>query len=388
MLSLLLALAAATKPPQNPLPREGESAAPDAQGERSALDATPQVAPAPGPATAPEVLNGVYLIVNEEVVTLAEFYRELRRRGKSVTNEEERRKLFQESHADFVRTRLMTQAGRDLGFDAARVDSLVDDDLEGFIEDAGSASAFGEQLKASDLDAETLRAQRRDFYFREFWLRSIDGRDPGVSGRPYVDRFVRPGRMLYLYRRQPIAQLFPSTIQLQAILVSAAQAGSAQKALDLAKALRERALGGEDFGALAETYSADGESRRRKGLLPKSELARAREAFPDFAEFIDSAAAGAISEPSSLRVEGELVGFLLMRVAELERRDDVDFTDRDVQRLLRERDLRALGELRRDLEVNDLYRAAYIWPPEARVTRQRDAQANPSRGPSQPAPQN
>ncbi|MBM3991301.1 MAG: hypothetical protein FJ298_09895 [Planctomycetes bacterium] len=362
MLALLLALAAATRPPQ--------------------------VTPAPGPATAPEVLNGVYLIVNEDVITLAEFYRELRRRGKSITNEDERRKLFQESHADFVRTRLMTQAGRDLGFDAARVDALVDDDLAGFIEDAGSASAFGEQLKASDLDAATLRAQRRDFYFREFWQRAIDGRDPGVSGRPYVDRFVRPGRMLYQYRRQPIAQLFPSTIQLQAILVSAAQTGSAQKALDLAKALRERALGGEDFGALAETYSADAETRRHRGLLPKSELARAREAFPDFAEFIDGAAAGAISEPSSLRVEGELVGFLLMRVAELERRDDADFTDRDVQRLLRERDLRSLGELRRDLGVNELYRAAYIWPPEARSTRPKDAGPNPASGPSQPAPPN
>lgn len=383
MLSLLLALAAARvpqqnaaqNPPQNPPPRAGEA---------SVLDSTPQAAPAPGPATAPEVLNGVYLIVNEEVITLAEFYRELRRRGQSVTNEEERRRLFQESHADFVRTRLMTQAGRDLGFDAARVDSLVDDDLEGFIEDSGSASAFGEQLKASDLDAESLRQQRRDFYFREFWLRSIDGRDPGVSGRPYVDRFVRPGRMLYQYRRQPVAQLFPSTIQLQAILVTAAQAGSAQKALDLAKSLRERALGGEDFGALAETYSADGESRRQKGLLPKSELARARDAFPDFAEFIDGAAAGAISEPTSLRVEGELVGFILMRVAEIERRDDADFTDRDVQRFLRDRDLKALGELRRDLGVNDLYRAAYIWPPEARAPRAKDAK--PDGAPKASAP--
>jgi len=365
ILPLLLALAQSPNPP----PRTGEA---------SVLDPAQSAAPAPGPATAPEVLNGVYLIVNEEVITLAEFYRELRRRGQSVTNEEERRKLIQESHADFVRTRLMTQAGRDLGFDSARVDSLVSDDLKGFIEDSGSASAFGEQLKAADLDAETLRQQRRDFYFREFWLRSIDGRDPGVSGRPYVDRFVRPGRMLYQYRRQPVEQLFPSTIQLQAILVTAAQAGSAQKALELARALRERALGGEDFGALAETYSADGESRRQKGLLPKSELARVREGFPDFAEFIDTAAVGAISEPTSLRVEGELVGFILMRVAELERRDGAEFNDREVQRLLRDRDLKALGELRRDLGVNDLYRAAYIWPPEARAQRPKAASADPA----------
>lgn len=369
ILPLLLSALAQSGPPTPPR-----------AGEGSTQEPPPSVAPAPGPATAPEVLNGVYLIVNEEVITLGDFYRELRRRGQSVTNEDERRKVIQESHAEFVRSKLMTQAGRDLGFDSARVESLVDDDLRNFIEDSGSASNFGADLKAADLDTETLREQRRDFYYREFWLRSVDGRDPGVSGRPYVDRFVRPGRMLFQYRRQPVEQLFPSTIQLQAILVTAAGAGSAQKALELARALRERALGGEDFGELAGKYSGDGESRRNKGLLPKGELSRVREAFPDFAEFIDGASVGAISEPQGLRVEGELVGFVLMRVAELERREGAEFTDREVQKLLRERDLKALGELRRDLGVNDLYRAAYIWPPEARAPRSKGAK------PEGPAP--
>ena len=323
-------------------------------------------APAQGPATAPELLNGIYLAVNEVPVTYGEFYSELRRAGKSVTNEEERLRLLNESHAEIVKSRLMSQAGRDLGFDPQRVKSLVDDDLEGFIEDAGSVTSFGSVLKQSNLDAETFREQRQDFYYRELWQRSVDGRDPGVSGRPYVDRFVSPGRLYYQFRRQPIEQLFPARIQVQAILVSAAQAGSGRRAQELAAALRERALGGEDFGELAKTYSADGGSARDGGRLPETELENAKRAFPSLAEFFDTATVGAISEVAPHRIENELAGFLVVRVNGLERLASNEFTDLGVQKLLREKDLKAQSEFRRDLRLAELYRAAYVWPPEAR----------------------
>lgn len=349
--AILLALAQSTDVPQAP---------------PAATPQEPRPGEAQGPASAPETLNGIYLVVNEEVVTHGDFYRELARAGASVTNAEERARAFQERHADIVKAKLMSQAGRDLGFDPARVKALIDDDLENFIEDAGSVSGFGSVLKQSNLDAETFREQRGDFYYRELWLRSIDGRDPGVSGRPYVDRFISPSRLYYQFRRQPIDQLFPARIRVQAIFVSAAQAGSGRRAQELAAALRERALGGEDFGELAKTYSADGGSARNGGLLPMTELESAKGGFPALAEFFDTAAVGAISEVSPYRVENELVGFLVMRVDALERLASNEFTDLGVQKLLRERDLKARSEFRRDLRLAELYRAAYVWPPEFR----------------------
>lgn len=372
---LLLLLQSPTQAPVQP-----PVASPPAPGAQEGAPAPQQ-----GPASAPEVLNGIYLAVNEEVVTLADFYRELRRRGLSVTDEAERRRVFQENHADFVRQKLMTQAGRDLGFDPERVKSLVDDDLKGFIEDSGSVSSFGAALKGANLDAESFREQRQDFYYRELWQRSIDGRDPGVGGRPYVDRFVRPGRLLFQFRRQPADQLFPSRIQLQELLIGAPQAGSGQKALELCTALRERALAGEDFGKLAEQYSADPESRRRSGLLPLVELSRAREALPELVEFLDAASAGSISEPLPRRIENELVGFLLVRVHTLERREAPEFADREVQRLLRDRDVGRVSEFRRDLGLSQLYRAAYVWPPEARG-QPTPAAAKPAAGSASAAP--
>lgn len=349
--ALLLALAQSTDVPQAPPPAGG---------------AAPVAEQAQGPVGAVERLNEIYLVVNEEVVTFGEFFRELRRLGQSVTNEAEQLKAAQENHAGFLKNKLMSQAGRDLGFDPERVKTLVDDDLQGFIEDAGSVSGFGSVLKQSNLDAETFREQRQDFYYRELWQRSVDGRDPGVSGRPYVDRFISPSRLLYQYRRQPIEQLFPARIRVQAILVSAAQAGSGRRAQELAAALRERALGGEDFGELAKTYSADGGSARQGGLLPMTELENAKRAFPSLAEFFETAKAGAISEVAAHRVENEIAGFLVVRVDGLERLDSSQFADLHVQKLLRERDLKAQSEFRRDLRLAELYRAAYIWPPEAR----------------------
>jgi parvulin-like peptidyl-prolyl isomerase len=261
----------------------------------AATQQEPQPGPVQGPAGAPELLNRIYLVVNEEAVSDADLYRKLREAGRSVTNEEERVRAYQESHADIVKAKLMSQAGRDLGFDPARVKALVDDDLEGFIEDAGSVSGFGSVLKQSNLDAETFREQRQDFYYRELWQRSVDGRDPGVSGRPYVDRFISPSRLYYQFRRQPIEQLFPARIQVQAIYVSAAQAGSGRRAQELAAALRERALGGEDFGELAKTYSAGGGTARQGGLLPMTEV-EASSAASEPAEFFDTATVGANSE--------------------------------------------------------------------------------------------
>ena len=43
-----------------------------------------------------------------------------------------------------------------------------------------------------------------------------------------------------------------------------------------------------------------------------------------------------------------------------------EFADLGVQKQLRERDLKARSEFRRDLRLAELYRAAYVWPPEAR----------------------
>ncbi|MCC7011274.1 MAG: hypothetical protein IT454_01820 [Planctomycetes bacterium] len=325
----------------------------------------PPVPPAPSERSKEQLLNGVYLIVNEEVVTQLEFSREAARRGWLVTNEEARRRIFAENHKDFVQRMLMNQAGRDAGFPEERVKALVEQDVRGLVEDQGGAIGLGSALKQDDRDIEEFRADRRDYYYSNLWLWSIDGRNPGVTGRQHVDRYVSPSQLHYLYRRQPADRIFPATVQFQELAVSARAAGSAQKALDQIRELQRQALEGSDFGALAAEHHDSVAMRNRKGLTDPIEIADAHELLPDLGEFIESAEPGAISDPQAIRINDEIAGWRVLRLVKRVRRDSPAFQEESVQRHLRELKLGEISTWRRDRALNELYRAAYIWPSEA-----------------------
>jgi hypothetical protein len=326
-----------------------------------------QAVPVQGPAPVREekLLNGLYLIVNEEVVTQGELYRELVRRGRTITNEAERQRVFAESHRDFVRRMLMSQAGRDLGFPTDRIEAIVGDEVKEMIESSGSAMDLGQALQGERRDIEQFREERKDYYFSNLWMRSIDGSSTGVGGRFHVDRFVPPSRLHYLYERQPADRIFPSTVQFQEITITVDQAGSGQKARDMAVELRSRALAGEDFGELAAQHHASASVRWRKGLSEKVEIAALARARPELAPFFEGAAVGELTEPIPLRVGGELAGYQLYRLFARDRREHPEFSEAEVQDHLRKREQTAMGEWRRDVALGAKYEAAYIWPQEA-----------------------
>jgi hypothetical protein len=310
-------------------------------------------------------INGVYLIVNEEVVTQREFLREAERRGFLATTDRERQRIFVENYRDFVERTLMTQAGRDAGFPEDRISAMVERDVRELVEDQGGASRMGSMLEEGDTDIDDYRAAQRDLYFATFWQYSIDGRTPGVSGRTHVDRYVSPSELHYLYRRQPADRIFPATVQFQELLISARAAGSAQGALDRIEELHVQALGGADFGKLVAEHHSETAARNRKGLLEPMPIEEARARLPGLAQFIESAEPGAISDPAPVRVDGELRAFRLLRLVERVRRDAPTFGEADVQVELRRRHLASLTEWRRAVGLSQLHRAAYIWPNEA-----------------------
>lgn len=330
--------------------------------------ATAQQSPPPQAPAAPSAevqrLDGVYIVVNEEAVTTRDLLQQMVRAGANTgATEQERQAIFAQSRAEMVRSMLVVQAGRDLGYEEALVDRLVESRVAETVEGAGSVLAFGEELKREQLDPQQWRELRKRGVFAELWTRSVTGAEAGTGGRVYVDTYVRPGRLLYEFRSQPANELLPPMIQLQEIGISVAKVGSATKALELVEALRDRARRGEDFDLLVEQNSVS-ESRARRGLLALMPIAELGKRIPELAEFVAGAKVGEVSEPVALRPDGELTGFLLFRAARIERHDEVRFADTEVQSVLRRRRQRGLYNFRRERALQALLEAAYVWPPE------------------------
>jgi hypothetical protein len=330
-----------------------------------AQDPALQGPPAPGARGEWRRLNGIYLIVNEEVVTRAQFYRSVRRNLTEATTEQDLQDLERREQVGFVRNGLMTQAGRDLGFDPERVRKLVEDDRKEMIERAGSVTAFSQQLAAGRATPEEFREFREDFYYGLLWRAAVSGESQGAGGRPYVDRFVRPGRLLYEYRLLPPDRILPDTVRIQEIVVGIGPKRGSQEAKDLAEEIRNRALAGEDFGKLAQSYS-DSNSRIQGGRVSENPI-RVEDAsriVPNLAEFFENGRAGDISEVQPMRNEatGELESFQILRLEDVDRPGEVPLADVRVQEALRRRRTESLSALRINRALKDLFEGAYVWP--------------------------
>ena len=311
----------------------------------------------------PRPFNGIFVVVNEEAMTTASFYANAARQGLDTgATKEQRAQILQKSMVDSVKSMLMIQGGRDLGFDDALVERMVEDNLRDLVERVGSVAEFGADLAREQLEPQELRKIQKDNLYRDLWSRAINGQDQGAGGRVYQDRYVRPGRLMYEYRRQPARQIVPATVKLQELIVPVKGAGGGAQALQTAELARDAARRGEDFDALVEKYSAS-TSKGRRGILGEFAISDVASKSPDIAEFLATAQNGDISEPIPLRPNGDLDGFVVLRVIAISAEAEPKFDDRKVQELLRKRAISSLSEYRRELALRALLDAAYVWPP-------------------------
>jgi hypothetical protein len=328
-----------------------------------ALQDAPVTTPA-APAKAPDRnrLNAIELIVNEEAVTTLDVQREIRRKHQATTTVAEQQQQFAEVATQVVGNLLTIQAGKDMGFDDELINRLVKDDMEATVERMGSVVALGAALDEVEMDPQMLREDKRSAVYRRLWEGSVDGRSAGPGGRPYVDRYVRPGRLLFEFRRADPLRLAPAQIMLQELDILARGTGGVEKALELARQVRDRLLAGEDLDKLADELTAANQGK--KSVWEPQDLARVQ-ASPLLGPFVREPSIGKLSDPLPLRPTGELIGYAVLRIRDLDLPDAPVFADGSIQKKLRTQVEARMQSYRRGRELNSLLDAAYVWPPEA-----------------------
>jgi parvulin-like peptidyl-prolyl isomerase len=364
--ALLFALFQADKPappPTEPPPTE-PAPTQSAPAEAAPAQAPPQDEPkgaTPRPPR-PDSLNGIQFVVNEEAVTKREFINDLRRDNKPNSTAQELERALQQTFYNRVQTLLMEQGGRDLGYDENIVKRYVDDSIKDNIQDYGGIVDLGVELKRQNIDPTELREMKRRAAYRELWGLAVDGRQPGASGRPSVDRYVRPGRLLFEYERLPQAEVSPVKVSYQSIFIAVEFAGSATEARAKADDVVDQARGGADFTALVREHS-HASSKVRDGWDRALVLKALTDVYPELGEFLASATPQAVSDPIAVRVDGELVAFQVVSSVSREQ-PDVDFMTTKAQEDLRKRLLDGQSRYRREREISRMLDAAFVWPPE------------------------
>ncbi len=341
-------------PAARPAPQAGAQGEPD----------KPQEAPAPASKRPPraDAINGIQFVVNEEAVTKREFINDLRRKNRPNSTPQELDRALQETFYENVELLLMEQGGRELGYDENIVQRYVDDSIKDNIEQYGGIVDLGEELRRKNIDPVELREIKRKAAYRELWGYAVDGRQTGASGRPSVDRYVRPGRLLFEYERSTKAELAPVMVHFQNVFVSVNAAGSAQAALEKADEVVELARSGANFTELVRDRS-NSTTKARDGWERNLPLEFVIEKLPDVGEFVASATPQSVSDPIPERVDGELVGFRIVSSVTREQ-PEVHFMSTKAQEDLRNRLLEVQSRYRRDRELARMLDAAFVWPPE------------------------
>ncbi len=340
---------------QDPAPNPGGS--PEA-GRPAALPEAPADSRTPAPR--PTLLNAVQLIVNEDSITTSDLMRGAARQRSSATTEAELSKVLNEQAEERVKQLLKEQAGRDMGFETAMVQALVRDDLEKRKEQAGSVSALARELDQGDFGGVELREYIESYIYAVLWERSVNGLYPGPGGRPYVDRHVRPGQLLYEFRRQGSKLDLPAMVRLEELIIVPQRGESLESVRHRAELVLTRYEGGEDFGDLALEFGPPGRSPELRPL-EESKLAL----IPEIKEFLRAAAPGEVSEVLAMTSpNGQLAGFRILRFVERQAGKAASFVDRDFQSRLTHQIQERLDTYREDQALRVLLDAAYIWPPE------------------------
>lgn len=345
-----------------------------------AAAAPPQEAP---PAAEWPTLNRPEVAVNEDLLTRRRIERQLKKAGEeqAVSTREEKLRLQVEIVQTAVEELVLRQAGEDLGQPKEAVDRFLDNVWEEQMERSGGLHEFSLKLAADDESSIEQREELEGDVYRWTYTRVITGNEPGKDGRLIADRFVRPGERRRLYDSMERTGLGlgmiggkPPTFVLQQLLLVVEEGGPSVADLRRqADELRQRAVAGEDFHTLVNTYGAQKGPNSISSDVTADTLARHG---PELAAFGEKAVVGAISPVGPVRdpLRGRIQGWRILRVLESRPKEVPAFDDLDVQRRLELVAQRQLDDRRRSTALEDLLRSAYVWSPDLeRAKAEREA---------------
>jgi hypothetical protein len=311
-------------------------------------------------------LNRVDLIVNEECVTTEDIRGKVRQRvrrlGLDMSTPEERAQLIQEVTTDEISNYLKVGAGRDRGFEPEMIQRIVQGEHRSQKERAQSAASLADYWRADGIDSGQYFTNLEESVLALLWTRSVVGLFPGPGGRPYVDRFVRPGRLKYEFERQKSNLALPTLITLQQAQSRPREQGELDNCRTVAEEFHRRIQAGEDFGDVAVELRLAPEDT--KGVEGPYELDLLLQ-IQGLDEFFPTAEIDDVSGVLPMRESGTLKGFRVVKLVTREEQRAASFVDAEFQRVLTESVQKSLDQGREDVALGELLRAAYVWPPEA-----------------------
>jgi len=306
--------------------------------------------------------DGVALIVNDEIVTLRELNELLgaARSRSAATTDEDNRDLLQTVAEEEVTLKLQAQAGAELGIEAADVQRTVNrylaDQRRG--KSAGETESWLSAQGAADL-GEMRREVTAELY-RSFWVEGQRGK-AAAGGRPFRDRYVRPGQLneAYVVNQDRLGD--PTTFRLQFLVLAINAWGDADTALEALVGFRDQIEAGADMGALVDEYGAVlRDSRGISEWMPQGQIPD-----PAVKAFCTESTEGALSEVTEVRApDGSLQGYQLVRiVSRIEGQAPPKFSDAMLQTRLETLLQRSWDEERLTRGSDELWQTAFIRGP-------------------------
>jgi hypothetical protein len=305
---------------------------------------------------------------------------ELAERNQRATTALEREQVIYDALRARMETLVMVQAGEDLGFSPELVEELTNSEFEDRIE------RFGGHRKASELLAEfgetpeQHKARVRDRLLAESWRRSRIGTAAGPTGRPSVDRYIRPGLLLSTYNsfvnsslpeERAVVGKYDERVQLQLLQVNVPPEATRADAKDQVEVYLE--LYRSDawtFDRLVTTYGT-ASSHARKGLLRPARvtvfdaLGQQRHQGPELGDLCVKGEVGAVSEPLWWqRKQGDRTAraWCVYRIAKrLPATEAKPFFDRQLQGDLTHKLQSSIDDLREDIAFRAVLRETNTW---------------------------
>ena len=307
-------------------------------------------------------LNNVALIVNEECVTSMDIQREVyfvARRNQIPNDDLQGMKRVQVGvFSQLASSMLEQQAGQDLGFSPEQVERIADDQMEREKERAGSISLLAEDLARREKDSLTLRTETKSYIYGRLYRDAATGKGPSPGGRPSVDHYVRPGRLYFEHRNQQLLQVENRKVQFTQLIV--AEPEGLEPSRNLIEELRQRIVDGDDMGDLAERYG-----RANKGTRGQSDFLQVSRLKEPFRSFLTHAEIGDLSEIHPFEHEGEVIGYIVIRVDDVQQPELPEFSDRRNQQAFEKKVGESLEQQLILEGLETLAEAAYVWPPGA-----------------------
>jgi len=317
-------------------------------------------APAPQPSPRNPILEGVAVQAGDELVTLSEFQRALKRMRElePPPDRDAEARQFRRALIELSTARLEAQEGADLGLDPDQIKKISRNALQAEREKAG-LDQYLAQLHSEGKDPMREEADRKEEILQAMWEYKTVG-NAFAGRRATRDLQVRPGELRAVYAEYK-NDLAPTTVQLRVLMVPSHAAGSPDAARESCEDARTRVLAGEDFALLVEERGVESDSR---GLYPFRRPVDFRDprvrAFAQDAEIGDLSEVTAILSPKTGEPD-PAIGYQLIQLHDRNVPPEPEFGMPEIQRQLRSTIAQHRREQVLGRERDRLHRESYSW---------------------------